>query len=264
MAHPLDGARLKVVRAKQHLESFNGDAERYINTKPCKVITRIEGDCICVEGVITTEPPAPLACIVGDFVTNLRAALDYIAWELANKFVGRPLSTREEEAISFPIVRPGKANFADLKSAKLLQATCCVPADAMSVIESVQPYNAGYDAIGALDLLVRRDKHRALLLCGTFVGDVGDISVYHGSKLAWKASGRSAVFGLSRMEMNLAAFSQPFKPAADYRVEMHGEPTVFISLKDFPSPGESTWVSRLQQILKCVANVIPRFEPFFP
>lgn len=72
MTHPLDGARLKVVRAKEHLKSFNEDAWRYVSTDPYDVVSKFEGDIICVEGVVTAEPPPALACIVGDFVTNLR------------------------------------------------------------------------------------------------------------------------------------------------------------------------------------------------
>jgi hypothetical protein len=263
MAHPLDGARLKIIRAKQHLESFNEEVSRYIRTNPCEVVTEMESDCICITGIVTSQPPPAIACIVGDFVTNLRAVLDYIAWELANKFVGRPLARGEEERITFPIVRPGKTNFAELNSAKFLQTTCRVPACAMNVIESVQPYNTGYDAIGALDLLVRTDKHRALLPLGTFVGNIGDISICCGDEEVFTGHGTGIPFGMSRMKMSLAALGQSLGPDAQYRVEMHGEPTVFVSFKDFPSPTESTWTGRLQQILECVANIIPRFDTFF-
>jgi hypothetical protein len=124
----------------------------------------------------------------------------------------------------------------------------------MSVIESVQPYNAGYEPLNALDQLVRIDKHRTLWLCGGFVESAGAFTIYRGDRPAWK------VYGFTGMEMNLAAFGQPMAAATDYRVEMNEKPTLFVSLKDFPSPPHTTHVMILQQILECVANIVPRFE----
>lgn len=44
MAHPLDGARLKVVRAQEHLESFKEAASVYINKKPYRIDTITKSD----------------------------------------------------------------------------------------------------------------------------------------------------------------------------------------------------------------------------
>jgi len=225
MTHPLDGARLKVVRAQEHLKSFNEDAWRYIGTEPSKVVPKLEGDCVGIEGVITAEPPPALACVVGDFVTNLRASLDYIAWELAMKFGPATLTEGQKRRITFPLVST-KTDFADPKgTAERLRNVCRVPTAAMSVVESVQPYNAGYESLDALDQLVRIDKHRTLWLCGAFVESAGSFSIYHGDKLAWTVS------GMVRMELNLAAFGRPMGTATDYRVEMNEKPTIFISIK---------------------------------
>jgi len=254
--HPLDGALLKVIRADQHLKAFEVECGRYIQTKPYKVVSNFEGDVISVEGVITAEPPPSLACIVGDFVTNLRAALDYIAWELAMK-AGRNLTDQQRRKVTFPLAS-NEANFTKADgTAAHLENVCGVPAEAIGVIESVQPYHAGYQSLGSLDLLVRTDKHRALLLCGSFMESAGAIAIYHGSSLAWKAS------GMTRMEMNLAAFSPPRGPASEYRVEVEEEPTLLVALKDFPSPPTLTYVGVLENILKCVTNIIPRFKQFF-
>src|SRR5262249_45471366 len=143
-------------------------------------------------------------------------------------------------------------------TAERLRNVCRVPTAAMSVVESVQPYNAGYESLDALDQLVRIDKHRTLWLCGAFVESAGSFSIYHGDKLAWTVS------GMVRMELNLEAIRRTMGTATDYRVEMNEKPTIFISIKDFPSPSRSTHVMILEQIIKCVANIIPRFDHFFP
>ena len=85
----------------------------------------------------------------------------------------------------------------------------------------------------------------------------GKISIYRGDKLAWIAH------GMTRLEMNLTAFGPSVGAAPDYRMEVDEKPTVLVSLKDFPSPGDSTWVGILEGILHCVDGVIPRFDQFF-
>src|SRR5438552_626830 len=160
----LDGAKLKVVRATEHLKSFNEEAWRYVSAEPYEVVLQRNQDYISVKGVITTEPPPALACIIGDFVTNLRASLDYVAWELAAK-TGSALSDGQKRGITFPIAAD-QAGFSKTNgTADHLQRICGVPAAAIGVIESVQPYHAGYEALSSLDYLVRTDKHRMLLLC---------------------------------------------------------------------------------------------------
>lgn len=257
MAHPLDGARLKIILAQEHLKAFNEEGWRYVSKEPYEVVTKLEGDRIGVEGIITSEPPPGLACIVGDFVTNCRAALDYVAWELVTKAVAAAritLTDGQKRRVTFPIVS-NQATFAKKDgTADHLAKVCGVPPATMSVIESVQPYHAGYEPLDSLDLLVRTDKHRTLLLCGLFMQSAGSISIYRGDKLCWTAS------GMTRMEMSLAAFGPSFGTAAEYNVKVDEKPTVLVSLKDFPSPGVNTWVAILENVLKCTTDVVRCFE----
>ena len=256
MAHALDGARLKIIRAQEHLKSFNDDAWRYVSTEPYKIVSSIDRDCINVEGVITTEPPASLACIVGGFVTNLRASLDYIAWELV-LLAGRSLNDPQLRRVAFPIAST-HASFTNPNGASAHLANVCgIPASTISIIESVQPYHAGYESLNSLDLLVRTDKHRTLLLCGLFMESAGSVSIYRGNRLAWTMS------GMVRTTTNLAAFGPSFLPATDYSVKVNEQPTVLVALKDIPTPGANTFVGVLEQIIKCVRDIVPRFEGVF-
>jgi hypothetical protein len=259
MSHPLDGARLKVVRAQKHLESFNEEAWRYINTEPHQVIAKREGNIVTVECLITAELDPSLACIVGDFVTNLRAALDYVIWELFIRFGPTTLTDGQKGGIAFPIVASGNADFSkpNGKAAKL-SGLCGIPAPAISVIESVQPYHAGYEALGTLNLLVNRDKHRMLLLCGVFVDSKGELVILQGDRPLWRTfGGIKSRFNLDAWGPKLAGCDLPFN------VKVESKPTIYIALKDFPTPPTLTYVGVLEDALKCVANVIPRFEPFF-
>ena len=254
--HPLDGARLKIVRAQEHLKSFNEDCWRYVSAEPYKIATELGPDQICIEGIITTESPPRLAGIVGDFVTNCRASLDYIAWELAMR-AGRPLSDAQKRRIAFPLA-PDKSSFTKKDGTAFhLEGVCGIPASAMSVIESVQPYHAGNESLDSLDLLVRTDKHRMLLLCTLFLRSAGKFSIFHGSKPAWK------VEGMTRLGMNLTAFGPPFAGSTDFRVEVDEKPTLFVSLKDGLPPGHFALGGLLDEIIKCVTNIVPRFDQFF-
>lgn len=254
--HPLDGARLKVVRAKEHLDAFNEMSFRYLKTEPYKIVPELGPEVIRIDCIVTAEPPPALAYIVGDFVTNIRAALDYIAWELFSKFGPTDWKEGQQRRIIFPII-PSKPDFTKVDGSTKLLREANIPAPALDVIESVQPYHAGYESLKSLNLLVNRDKHRTLLLCASFVESAGNFSVYHRGKLAWTVS------GMTEMSMNLAAFSPSLVGSTDFKMTVEGKPTVLIAIKDFPVPPKLVWVGILEQILKCVTNIVPRFDQFF-
>jgi hypothetical protein len=256
--HPLDGARLKVVRAQEHLKSFNEEAWRYMSAEPYEIVPKREANNVTIECIITAEPPPRLACIVGDLVTNLRASLDYIAWELA-MLAGNPLTEVQQKQIAFPIA-PTQVSFTQANgTADRLERVCGVPAATISVIESVQPYHAGYEPLRNLNLLVNRDKHRMLLLCCSVVLENGDLSFFQGSRLCWRTQGGiKSIFNLDTWGPQFAEGTPPLN------VKVESKPTVLIAIKDFPVPPTPTFVGILEDAIKCVANIIPRFEPLFP
>lgn len=49
--------------------------------------------------------PVDLITVVGDAVHNMRSSLDAVAYELARRHVGGPLSDRQEQATQFPITK---------------------------------------------------------------------------------------------------------------------------------------------------------------
>lgn len=77
----------------------------------------------------------------------------------------KPLTDGQERRIAFPIASDHAGFTKTDSTAKHLERVCGVPAAAIGVIESVQPYHAGHEPLGALDQLVKTDKHRTLLLC---------------------------------------------------------------------------------------------------
>jgi hypothetical protein len=118
MAHPLDGARLKVVWAQKHLDLFKVELGRYLDSNPHDAVPQIKGDIATIQATLRVHPPLELSCIIGDCVCNLRAALDYISWELANHFAVRngitPPTTKTN--LYFPLAKMKELVRIDLRS----------------------------------------------------------------------------------------------------------------------------------------------------
>src|SRR5258708_428207 len=81
--HPLDGARLKIVRAQEHIDSLTAEVRMYLDEKPYEVIKQHDGHVWRFSPDVTIPPPLRLSTIIGDCLGNARAALDYIMWQLA-------------------------------------------------------------------------------------------------------------------------------------------------------------------------------------
>jgi hypothetical protein len=108
--------------------------------------------------------PQEIGLVAGDFLTNLRASLDHLAWELVLANGGVP-----NEHTAFPIKdrhprTPGSGQPAKLKIAGGVSAA------ALAKVEATQPYQTPdggtphEDRLWILERLVGIDKHRHLLL----------------------------------------------------------------------------------------------------
>jgi hypothetical protein len=251
MAHPLHGARLKVVRAQQHLDALNDELGRYLNRHPYEFPVQVEGNSkvTLTSAVIREHPPDILSAIFGDCIGNLRAALDYIAWQLATKYAGRPLTDREARGVYFPIC--DRSNLWPPNTATHLMNPCGVPAPTIGEIEKVQPYQAGYQPIGFLSQLVSIDKHRLPLMT---IGNAQTLSCQATLPGGWVMSGTpgaSITFGAG----------VPSGPAAPpVEVQMEGKAAVYVTLQDASMP-QGPVDLLLGQMLKCVSDVLSRFEP---
>ena len=247
----LDGARLKVVRAEQHLDSLNSGLRRYLDGKPYEVVVANpypnDPTFWRATATLASEPPPILACILGDCVTNVRAALDYIVWELGVRYAEGSSSSRDDRKLfSFPIYAdPSDQGYVD-KIKRLSNRS--IPAGAISEIQAVQPHHTGYESLSLLHSLVNKDKHREPLFA---VGAVDRTLLLQGDD----------VFGETLLVISAGAEAEAYDSTNGPDVEMYGHATVFVTWQDVAMPREP--VDRtLENIIKCVADIIPRFEPF--
>jgi hypothetical protein len=98
--------------------------------------------------------------IIGDAVHNLRSALDHLAWQLVESHAAiTPGAPGPDENTAFPIYQTApKKKFAALAKVQGMGP------GAVSLLESLQPYNCGDNTLWELSKLDNIDKHRLLLV----------------------------------------------------------------------------------------------------
>jgi len=109
------------------------------------------------------EPPSQVPLILGDFIHNLRASLDYA--------IGEMLPRGATKKSAFPITNKGRKAFDEAAGRNLVG----IPDPALEIIERMQPYRRGRPSPGRrnwnnleiLELLWNIDKHRSILLAVT-------------------------------------------------------------------------------------------------
>lgn len=221
----------------------------------------------------THQPiPADLSAAVGDAVANMRAALDYIAYELARHHVGT-MNDSEEAATEFPICKD-KAAFdkffttdrkgrlrAKLYGAAERSALQCVQPFALTDEMRAMGVKPGTDpdtdlltdhAYG-LNTLWNIDKHRRLPGLawavegpGWFSGDVtGCWWRQHASELAYLRDGTM----LGELHGPSPSGAPPLEPNF----------TIDLVLTDDPSPYPSPLGGRLERLHQSLVSwVVPR------
>jgi hypothetical protein len=264
---PLDGARLKVVRAQEHLDSLKVEIGKYLDSHPYEFRGEFDRNKVMIQSAkINVNPPLRLASILGDCLSNLRASLDYVAWQLVARH-SKVAPVVGVDRIYFPISKDA-ANFRANGRAQL--ANYSVPTAALNVVESVQPYQAGYDLLDTLHRLVNEDKHCLPLLAIAYAETASIKIDLIGSN--------SRISSTLKFVPPLPEDFDPFRPysvrlsdfafdAAEFdsinvkSMSVDGQVTVFVALQNSPMPPEPVDVT-MENIVKTVSDIIPRFEPF--
>ncbi|MGA2624481.1 MAG: hypothetical protein ABSF91_11550 [Bacteroidota bacterium] len=154
----LEGARLKLVRAKRHIEELHNVIQTFIDSKPYRIVKRENpaGDLVyCVE--IVQQLPPELGAIIGDAIHNIRSALDLLAWQLVTAGGGQP-----NNHTFFPISRT-QASFEQTMQQCLAGAST----RALRFIKRLKPWLGGNKTLVQLHSLDIVDKHRMILVVGT-------------------------------------------------------------------------------------------------
>lgn len=156
LKNPLDGCRERVRRAEEHFAELEREAaavfEKQAYAVPFDLDIKPPHSAINIRLPDETFAGIRLGTLVGEICYNLRAALDYLIFALAEKDSGS-----QQEGTQFPIMDAGK-DFAG-RGKTMLSG---VNAAHIAVIERLQPYN-GCQWTKRLRDISNTDKHRHIV-----------------------------------------------------------------------------------------------------
>jgi len=214
----------------------------YLNGNPYEIIATQSKDdpkIALFNGRLNSQPPSRFGALIGDSVTNIRATLDYIMWELALRHFKPALDvkdTTERLAVAFLIAStPHEHHVNRLKFFAKRQ----VPTLAINEIKALQPYSSGNESLLLLNELANTDKHQVPLTVGSYANEIS----YTTDDIPPKqldAEGR--IIG----EVRLPCRS-----------------TIFVTFQDVSMPQDRPVDITLERLLKTVAEAVPRFDQFF-
>lgn len=153
--------RVKIVRARKHLQELREQADRLFGQSLHVIGTRIDSVTGKSEQYFGPIPIAEFNVLAtaGDVIQNLRSALDHLACQLVEIGSGND----KGHDVGFPIAK-NEAKYRLLRDRKLNGAR----GDAIEAVNALKPYSGGNEPLWVLHKLNNLDKHRLLL---TVAGD---------------------------------------------------------------------------------------------
>lgn len=166
MTDELPSWQLKIARAEKHLGELQDVVQAYLDGHyygPRLIPPILTENPTHWRFVldITKAPDPQIAIVLGDFLFNVRSALDHIAVAIA--------PPDRQRSVSFPILAEP---LDDEKEREFRRRTKDMPGAAIAIIEEQQPYNMrlrnpqsksySMDPLEALSVLQNADKHRSL------------------------------------------------------------------------------------------------------
>jgi hypothetical protein len=168
MFEPFEAPKLKIERARAHIQELDVAIRSYFAGKPCVIVVEPETDPqskklheflspgrefhAAVARIRTPIPPY-LSAIIGDVVHNLRASLDLLICDLAR------INGKSPKAVYFPFCEKAHDLEAIIKRIKI-QGRC--GEDIAEFITTIKPYKEGNILLRTIHDLDIVDKHQAL------------------------------------------------------------------------------------------------------
>jgi len=251
--HPLASVEAKVARAKEHLDAFNSEVQSFLETTTYGFITKVyEADSYIqlTYNVSPDAPPVRLSVLAGDFLFNLRSALDHLVCALVR--INKP--THSCSGRAFPI-------YSDQEKYKASRNEVLggLPEEIKAVFDGLQPFMRidGMHALGILNTLNNRDKHRAVNFTVGFTSRASFVFYDHFSNPV-----HTLEFNKPLHNGDTHRIDVPRQVKAGAKVDAQGT-AVIAFLGSDPWAGQPVG-SVLNPLLQYVElSVLPRFRPFF-
>lgn len=244
----ITGARLKVRRARKHLNELNQKIGAFLDRHPHKFSRQLDPKdfrYFLYKIPPVPAPPPTFGPVFGDVVHNLRSALDHIAWNLALlNLAGTGRQPYRNTA--FPLI----LNTTDGSIQRFWELCQDVLPDAIPDIVDLQPCHRRSPAnseLAILDALWNTDKHRV----NVTIPARQYVPVFSGP------GGRVQALGDGTRLMRVAVASKP---------EDNLEPNITTEvLFEIPNTTTRISVDHLRLIYNVVSDdVLPRFTRFLP
>jgi hypothetical protein len=151
----LDDAKSKLARAREHLEALQKEIGAFLEANPYRIVVERPTPELHVV-VVHSDAIVPYgrwSLILGDCVHNLRACLDYLAWQMAG-------SDPKDTSTQFPIFETSIGWRRNHK-----RRTARLTPKLLAFVERTQPYNASHPEttpLNILRILDDSDKHKLL------------------------------------------------------------------------------------------------------
>jgi hypothetical protein len=152
MSARLDDIRAKIERANEHILDLEARIQAFRSNNPYGVVTEDDGQSgrRVYKAKVNLPIPSDFSLVTGDALHNLRTALDYLAGQLVESNGETP-----DHLTCFPTYqRPPK------DESQFMRKVQGMSPFAIGLIETVQPYKTGNDALWHLSQLDNMDKHR--------------------------------------------------------------------------------------------------------
>ncbi len=157
MSQEFNGSRLKIERAKHHINDLHERTRQFEAGDLYSLCIHKNADAgnDVLEATVTQPVPEDFAAIIGDAPHNLKSALDLVV----NAVIFARLREFDDHA-RFPVRDDRQKLEAAVNGGKITQASKAV---ASFIVDTVKPYEGGNDPIWTLHRLNILDKHRLLL-----------------------------------------------------------------------------------------------------
>ncbi len=170
MSDSLNGARLKLLRARNHLEVLGSELAAFNAGEPYRIAhePNADGSEHIFRAKVLKDPPPFLSVVIEDALQNMRSALEHLVWGLAFKAKG----IEPSRAASFPVYRTERAFFEVAKKTSIYSTRSGAHKIAeisdsrvRAAIQDLQPYkrrDPDEDWLFILNELARVDRHQSL------------------------------------------------------------------------------------------------------
>lgn len=264
---------LKVLRAEDHLHEFKRALAEYGDRRPYSAERRLErkSDHHIWHFVLKAEenPDPKLAMILGDFMHNIRAALDHLACACVpkdkRKSAGFPVTTKNLwERRGWRFVHRKRNDVQD--RAGFGRRIKHMPREARAVVHALQPYNRDIPAFHTLYMVNRLDnfdKHRSLILTNVSLHDIRAVLNVFESPTSTMFVKVPVIRRDCKNGADLFAAEPPEGHTLDSKVqvEIDGTPRITVDLRSHRERAEVTDIMHAT-IAHLWMTVFPSLEPF--